>query len=112
MTRSDLDCRSCGACCGGSHANDEHAHCTADDVIRMSRAARARLVDRGGRIGMVQPGDTASTATDDDGRCVFLRGTIGARSSCRIYETRPDVCRDFRPGSLRCRDARRAMGLA
>lgn len=109
MDHGDIDCRSCGACCAGGYADYLHADCTAADVAAMSRAARARLVTGAHRpiCGI----EAAHTPTDDRGQCVFLRGTAGSggRVSCRIYSTRPKVCRDFAPGSKRCKDARRAM---
>ena len=104
------DCKTCGACCAGGYAHDHHADCTTADVVRMSRAARARLVD--GRHRPITEPQPAHTPTDGDGRCVFLRGTVGRRASCRIYETRPAVCRDFKPGSQRCKDARYGMEIA
>lgn len=107
---ADFDCRTCGACCAGGYADDLYADCTVDDVAAMSRAARARIVTSSYRpIRGVEDG---CTPTDDRGQCVFLRGTAGAgRVSCRIYSTRPKVCRDFVPGSKRCKEARQAQAV-
>lgn len=41
------------------------------------------------------------------GCCEHLEGTLGERIGCRIYERRPDVCREFEPGSDRCLEYRR-----
>jgi Fe-S-cluster containining protein len=41
-------------------------------------------------------------------QCCFL----GAENRCRIYNTRPDVCRAFEAGSAQCQEARRRHGLA
>jgi len=41
--------------------------------------------------------------------CLYLRGTPGQRCSCAIYETRPEICSDFRIGSRRCHEARAAL---
>lgn len=50
---------------------------------------------------------TPTVRTEEFGDvCAFLRGTPGKRVSCRIYGTRPEVCRTFEPGSRWCRDAR------
>jgi Fe-S-cluster containining protein len=74
----------------------------------MSRAVRARLVTSNYRP--LREIEAAHTPTDDRGQCVFLCGTAGVgRVSCRIYATRPKVCRDFKPGSKRCIAARREM---
>ena len=50
-------------------------------------------------------------------RCVALRGDIGCRVSCAIYELRPSPCREFGPlaalgrGDEACSEARRRHGL-
>jgi Fe-S-cluster containining protein len=53
------------------------------------------------------------TRLDGNGRCVCtaLRGTIGARVSCAIYERRPDECRKFTAGSPDCHKARAQAGI-
>ncbi len=47
----------------------------------------------------------------DDGRCASLDGTFGISIGCRIYNDRPQVCRDFDAGSDRCHAFRRMYGL-
>jgi len=101
------DCRKCGACCVGEYADHYHAICSPSDVVRMSRKARKRLVTSSFRD--VHPGQEGYAKTDGEARCVFLRGTVGSRCSCRIYETRPKVCRDFKAGARICADVRRAF---
>ncbi|MGA7298206.1 MAG: YkgJ family cysteine cluster protein [Rhodanobacteraceae bacterium] len=50
-------------------------------------------------------------------RCIALRGTIGHKASCSIYEERPSVCRQLLPAwehgvpSPQCDRARQAHGL-
>lgn len=39
-------------------------------------------------------------------RCVALRGTPNVKTSCDIYDNRPDLCRDFERGSKDCRKER------
>lgn len=106
------DCRSCGACCvGGYDEGYGWADCTVDDVKRMSRAVRARLVPlwpRAGDVNLATP--LVETARWGMG-CGFLRGTPGKRVSCRIYATRPTACSNFKPGSRGCIDARRELEL-
>lgn len=41
------------------------------------------------------------------GQCIALAGTVGEHVRCRIYEVRPQVCRDFVPGSACCIEAQR-----
>lgn len=40
------------------------------------------------------------------GRCKALKGVIGESVSCSIYDRRPAVCRQFKPGSEGCLDSR------
>ncbi len=40
-------------------------------------------------------------------RCPFLKEDL----LCRIYETRPDVCRRFEAGSEQCIEARKRIGI-
>ena len=46
-----------------------------------------------------------------DGRCLALRGRIGGRVRCTIYEHRPAACRKVEPGSERCMAHRREHRL-
>ena len=39
--------------------------------------------------------------------CAFLKED----KLCRIYDTRPEVCRKFQPGSDQCIEARRRKGI-
>lgn len=39
--------------------------------------------------------------------CAFLKED----KLCRIYETRPDVCRSFEPGSTQCIEARERLKI-
>jgi len=93
-------CDRCGACC-----------CTfpvlasTDDAVREPRiAACARKLEpwleRPGWRWQLHP------LPFQEG-CTFL----GDDSLCRIYETRPDVCRRFEAGSPECAEARRRRGL-
>lgn len=109
------DCRACGACCiGGLDTGQGWADCNADDVKRMSPVVRDQLVPIRQR-GMAWNDRTAATPTvmteAFGGVCKFLRGTPGKRVSCRIYATRPNVCKSFQPGSRGCLDARRELEL-
>lgn len=107
------DCRSCGACCVGIHSDDDGgwADCEARDLRRMSANVRKQLV--------VIPQDgwsftdklyaTPTTVTPLGKVCNFLRGTPGRKVSCRIYDQRPDVCRQFEPGSQGCLESRQSL---
>jgi Fe-S-cluster containining protein len=41
--------------------------------------------------------------------CAALRGSLFRSVSCAIYEERPSVCREFVPGSKRCKDSRASL---
>lgn len=107
-------CTNCGKCCTNP---DFMANLTAtrEDVLRWRREYRydiLRFCDvtklpRGGVIG----GDLwiDSEAPEDRNpereRCPFVRKMPGTnRYLCRIYETRPQVCRDYVPWSGQAND--------
>lgn len=115
---TNLDCRTCGACCVGAWDDGfGWADCTTDDVKRMSRAVRAKLQQTRNATGhgdWLESAAYVTPATFHDGVgyvCNFLRGTPGRRVSCGIYATRPDVCRKFNPGSRACLESRKEFGL-
>ena len=47
----------------------------------------------------------------DGGRCIALRGSIGRRVSCSIYDVRPRPCRRVEAGDASCLRARADAGL-
>lgn len=105
-TRTEFDCCSCGACCGAPHDQDTYVDLLPEDVLRLS--ARYRRENVAGRPNW----SALRTKNNHNGTvCVALRGTVGRRVSCGIYETRPRACRDFRPGSQQCREARAELGI-
>jgi Fe-S-cluster containining protein len=108
------DCRSCGACCvGGFEDGEGWADCTEEDILRMSRHARDRLVPMRYSWNYTPAiGATPTRISDEFGKmCAFLRGTPGKRCSCSIYATRPAVCSSLKPGSAGCRAARAQLEL-
>jgi Fe-S-cluster containining protein len=103
------DCRSCGACCASAEGGDVLAYGYADltraDVEQLSRHTRRKIQESfvGGENRHMIP---AKELPAGGATCMFLRGTPGSRCSCSIYASRPSVCREFNPGSHRCRAAR------
>jgi Fe-S-cluster containining protein len=97
---SQLDCRSCGACCRNPLENQrEGVHAwveVADDepLRRRARAAALLQRDADGRVHL------KLVAPDD--RCIALRGRIGANVRCSIYDVRPRGCRRVEAGDRRC----------
>ena len=107
-------CRSCGACCvGGYDDGAGYATVTPRDLVRMSRHVRRQLVtiDHGAFADAPSMATPVEMTEEFGGICEFLRGTPGRRCSCRIYESRPEVCRSYAPGGESCLRARRELGL-
>ncbi len=87
-------------------------HLTEDDL--------ERLTERDRRLLVVEPRERSGgewikflalrTKHDRRGncRCKALRGTIGTKVSCSIYERRPIACRRFAVGNAVCLAAREA----
>lgn len=96
MRLTEKDCQACGACCGPPYVAPTYIDLTRDDVRRLPRGYRLRYVTKNSAPAL-------QTKTTEDGIvCVALRGRIGTRVSCAIYERRPDACRRFLPGSRKC----------
>jgi Fe-S-cluster containining protein len=83
----------CGACCA-----IEPPSCTAAEAERLP-------------AWYVSEGSTARSMTQEVGRCVALRGTLGAAVACLVYDARPRACREFEPGGAACLGARRRVGV-
>lgn len=103
-----LDCLACGACCTNPDENrregvHEWVELGPRDVILRRR--------RGERLVVRDAAGVPHLRLDPSGRCVALRGRIGQRVSCSIYEIRPRACRRVEPGSDRCLQYRRERGL-
>lgn len=83
-------------------------------ALMYSFAIVARLWRRANVIEDVawRTGASIRTVHNENGVvCAALRGNVGRRVSCSIYERRPEACRGFLPGSRDCLDARRNVGL-
>jgi Fe-S-cluster containining protein len=96
------ECLSCGACCvahvcvGVRPGEDQAA---ADQWEIVPENDPDLVVD----VYIRRDADTQA--------CVALEGTIGENVACRVYETRPSVCRLFEAGSDRCHALRRGFGI-
>jgi Fe-S-cluster containining protein len=102
-TPIELDCRTCGACCAPERNDALYVGIGPIDVTRLTAHFRRQYVAQ----------DSILTKLDPRGRCVCvaLRGAIGRRVSCSIYERRPEECRRLTAGSKDCLSARRQAGL-
>jgi len=93
---ADFDCQTCGACCSYSSSWPRFSVETDAELDRLP----ARFV-----------ADDLTGMRCHDNRCTALDGTVGSRTSCMVYEIRPQVCRDCLPGDGECLEARAAFGF-
>lgn len=99
------DCRTCGACCYGDemwiHVMERDDARLGDDAVR-----HLTVLTRHGR------GYVARSMKMEGGRCVAYRDRLAdGGCGCSIYETRPDICREFDAGTPDCHAARRRRGI-
>ena len=102
---STVDCRTCGACCYG----DEmwiHVMASDDDRLGDEGTRHLTVLTQHGR------GYFARSMKMLGGRCIAFRDRLAdGGCGCSIYETRPDICREFQAGSPDCLAARRRRGI-
>lgn len=100
---TEVDCRSCGACCGAYRPGA--ILISPESLLRWRRAGRLDLLEN------LAPGHFSEPAfpVGPDGACIYQNR--GADRSCTIYELRADSCRSLQVGDPDCRAARRERGL-
>ena len=104
-----LDCRSCGACCVNLPSNRAQGFmywveiADGDRILRRPDLVKT-LVTR-------DPAGVAHLRVAHDGRCLSLRGPIGA-VTCGIYRERPSPCRNVEPGDEKCLRYRAELAAA
>ena len=105
----DFDCRTCGACCVADYDDVGYVHVNEEDFDRLTEKEQRRLVHEEASEERLLVFRTLKTASDKCGncRCAALRGTVGLRVSCTIYERRPQACVRFAAGSMQCLEARK-----
>ncbi|MDD5711380.1 MAG: YkgJ family cysteine cluster protein [Smithellaceae bacterium] len=91
-----ITCRRCGKCC----FTDFIAYATEEDLFRWQRENRQNILAVIESEHAVWAGDhLISSATGGYiNHCPFIT-CDGKFFSCTIYETRPEVCRNYEPGS-------------
>ena len=94
--RSAIACQRCGKCC----LVDPNTFITAEDIQRLKSEGREDILRVIEHEEAVWCGDHMVSITS--GRylysCPFLEWQ-GRLATCTIYESRPKVCREYRPGS-------------
>jgi Fe-S-cluster containining protein len=95
---TELDCRTCGACCRGRPGTV---------LVDSSDLARFRAAGRGDLESTLVEGhfSLAALPTRGEGQCLY-QGTDQSHTDCAIYEIRPGACRAFSKGSGECLNAR------
>lgn len=105
------DCQSCGACCIPEYDSDHYVDMTPAEVKELTPYFRKKLVVYPYHNLSCPSIATKKEADTDHTICAAHRGRAGVRSACAIYADRPGVCREFKPGSPACRQARHEIGL-
>ncbi len=90
---NEFDCKTCGACC---------AFKWSWPVLLRSRLDAINIPKE-----MVRT-DYPLMKTIDN-RCIALDGKVGKSVCCKVYDDRPNSCRQFEPGSELCREARKKV---
>jgi uncharacterized protein len=107
--KSEHPCISCGACCAYFRVQFYWREAEKDHEHKVPRELTVDLDD----FKRVMKG----TNTKHPVACVALKGKIGKRATCSIYENRPTPCRAFTASfedgrhHKRCDEARAAHGL-
>lgn len=95
-----FDCEDCGACC----------RCYPIFASEADAVREPRIEDNGIRIDQFQGTDQVAYRIfplANKSGCAFLQ----ENQLCRIYESRPDICRRFESGSEQCIRARERVGI-
>lgn len=96
----EFDCTACGACC----------RCYPIFASERDAEIEPRIKERGVRcddfLGKGLVAYRLYPLLNTDG-CAFL----GVDQLCRVYETRPEICRSFEAGSDQCVRARARVGV-
>ncbi len=100
-----MPCFRCGLCC-----TDYLVKLSSRDIALLSRGlgiSKAELMRKYAKKTPVGP------VMRQNGReCVFLRREEGGASSCSVYESRPEVCRNYAPSLMRheCQEGLKRLG--
>jgi hypothetical protein len=102
------DCRTCGACCCNPDENRREGFMDYIEVgPREKLWRRPALVHR----FVVLNAEGVGHLRLEGQRCAALRGRVGRRVTCILYEDRPAGCRRIQPGDERCLQHRRERGV-
>src|SRR3954469_5767443 len=109
ISSQELDCMRCGACCVNSEENRGEGYL--DYVAIEPRALLRKKPELMRRFTVENEHGEAHLRLHREQRCTALRGTLGRRVRCEIYELRRAGCRRVTAGSKACLLARKERGL-
>lgn len=94
------DCENCGACCRCFPIFASRSDAEREPLIKTEARELEPHLATGDKAYQLFP-------LPFHERCAFLKDD----QLCRIYATRPEVCRKFEPGSPQCIEARERVGV-
>jgi hypothetical protein len=105
-----FECTSCGACCINSAANQAEGYAYYVEIDDPKSPLLTKK-DLHRKYVMEDPDGTPHVRLHPDGRCLALRGKLGQRATCDVYNHRPRGCRLIEPGDANCLRAREERGM-
>jgi Fe-S-cluster containining protein len=103
-----FDCQACGACCVNPAENRRQGFRDWVEIDERDAILSRRRADK---LIVYNAAGEPHMRLDGEGRCVALRGRLGERVWCSVYELRPRACRRVEPGDDRCRRYRAERGI-
>lgn len=100
MTEALYDCENCGACCRCFPIFASESDATREPSIRQQGRKLEEHLATEDKAYQLHPLPFLTS-------CAFLKED----QLCRIYATRPSVCRRFEAGSAQCQEARARVGV-
>jgi len=97
------DCLTCGVCCGAMLCVGVRPH----EEIPAEESWDITIEGKAGEITV----DRYLRRDEETFACAFLHIEADEPRVCKIYERRPQMCRDFDAGSDKCHALRRAYGI-
>lgn len=109
MTIDATTCRSCGACCVAPADDPTYVSVDRKDLARLPKSFVRLHVVKGAISTSTREYKSGPLDGADVCTCVALKGNVGSRVSCSVYDSRPEVCRVFTPGKPACLESRRQV---
>ncbi|MFT5826603.1 MAG: Fe-S-cluster containining protein [Yoonia sp.] len=97
---TEYDCTACGACCRSFPIFASETDAVREPAIRNEARRLPEHLETEDKAYQLFPLPFHT-------RCPYLKDD----ELCRIYESRPNVCRRFEAGSEQCIEARRRQGI-